>query len=347
MSGWLSKDIIFFDSNTLHENLFSVFFALCLSYLYLFISIYLLCLSLSPTSCSLLRFLRFIYLPFRSKHILPFSLKPKNTFTNKSGETDLKAWVFSPPNHQASDSRPAIVFFFGGGWRQGNPAQFAPYCEYLAARGMVAITVDYRVANRHGVKAIDCVADAQSAIRWMRENAEKLGVDPEKIVASGGSAGGHLAAATATLTDQTQGENKQVSSRPNALALFNPAVVLAPIEGKFSLPAERLKALAERLGTQPQAISPYHHVSDQVGPTIIFHGTQDKTVPFESVELFQASMKAQGNRCELVGYKDEGHGFFNYGRAENGAFIDTLNKLDAFLVSLDYLSAPPISTVHR
>ena len=73
--------------------------------------------------------------------------------TYKSVEgTDLKIWIFEPEGHKASDSRPAIVFFFGGGWRSGTPAQFRHQAKHLAARGMVAMAADYRVLNRQGVK---------------------------------------------------------------------------------------------------------------------------------------------------------------------------------------------------
>src|SRR5688572_13478925 len=98
---------------------------------------------------------------------------------------ELNLYVFKPKLNEG-DRRPAIVFFFGGGWSGGSPEQFAPHCRYLASRGMVAIAADYRVAKRHSVKAVDCVRDAKSAIRWVRQHAKELGVDPDRIVAAGG-----------------------------------------------------------------------------------------------------------------------------------------------------------------
>ena len=122
--------------------------------------------------------------------------------TYKSVEgTDLKMWIFEPEGHKASDSSPAIVFFFGGGWRNGTPGQFHQQAMHLAARGMVAMAADYRVLNRQGVKVHKCVQDAKSAIRWVRTNAKRLGIDPNRLAAGGGSAGGHLAASTASLPD--------------------------------------------------------------------------------------------------------------------------------------------------
>src|SRR6185436_11894787 len=143
-----------------------------------------------------------------------FSYPPEfsgaQTVTYKTvGETKLALYVFNPEGHKASDTRPAIVFFFGGGWTSGSPAQFEQQCRYLASRGMVAMTADYRVASRHQVKAAQCVADAKSAIRYVRAHAKELGVDPKRIAAGGGSAGGHIAGCTGTLPGLDEpGEDK-------------------------------------------------------------------------------------------------------------------------------------------
>ena len=261
-------------------------------------------------------------------------------------DIELKAWIFDPEDHEPSDQKSAIVFFFGGGWATGTPSQFAKHCEYLSARGMVAMTVDYRVANRHGVNARHCVADAKSAIRWMRLNAKRLGIDPDRIVASGGSAGGHLAASTATLPGHDEiSDYKNVSCVPNALALFNPALVLASVEEEFNLDFRRIENLAKRMGADPESLSPYHNIDEFLPPTIIFHGTADDVVDFKTAELFNQKMKALGNQCKLVSYEGEGHGFFNYLRKGNEPFVSIMQYLDAFLVDLGYLVAPPTSKV--
>lgn len=258
----------------------------------------------------------------------------------------LNLWIFKPENHKLTDNAPAIVFFFGGGWNAGSPSQFVKHCEYLSARGMVAIVADYRVKSRHGVPAKECVSDAKSAIRWVRENASKLGVDGNKIAAGGGSAGGHLAAACATLPKfDDENENKSISSKPNALVLFNPALVIGPIDGREKESNENLAGLEKRMGTKPENISPYHNVVGKLPPTIIFHGTSDTTVPFISVELFTKRMHEFGNKCTLVAYRGEGHGFFNYGKNSNAIFVDVVHKMDEFLVSLGYLKAPPETVV--
>jgi dipeptidyl aminopeptidase/acylaminoacyl peptidase len=90
-------------------------------------------------------------------------------------------------------------------------------------------------------------------------------------------------------------------------------------------------------------MSPYHHIKSGFGPTIIFHGIEDTTVPYKFVDLFSKKMRELGNRCDLIGYVDSKHGFFNYGSESNGAFIDTVQKMDTFLVSIDYIKSPPES----
>ena len=263
------------------------------------------------------------------------------------GDVDLKIYLCNPEGHSAEDTRPAIVFFFGGGWRSGSPQQFLPHCQYLAGRGMVAAIADYRVATRHGVTADECGKDAKSAVRWLRENADRLGIDPDRIGAGGGSAGGHLAAATATLPGHDP-DPDGVSPVPNALVLFNPATVLAPVEGAPE-PAdearERLEALAERLGAPAESMSPYHHLRAGLPPTIILHGTADQTVPHETAHDFCLGLRENKARCDFVSFRGQGHGFFNHGRGEgdekNKMYEATVSQMDGFLYSLEWLDPKP------
>ena len=90
---------------------------------------------------------------------------------------------------------------------------------------MVAICAEYRIKSKHGTTPFECVDDGKSAVRWIREHADDLGIDPNKIVAAGGSAGGHVAACTAVINGyETNSENMDISSKPNALVLFNPVI---------------------------------------------------------------------------------------------------------------------------
>ncbi len=258
-----------------------------------------------------------------------------------AGQTNLQLYIFNPKDHTATNRRPAVVFFFGGGWISGSPQQFEKQCQYFASRGMVAISADYRVASRQGAKPVQCVADAKSAIRWVRKNASRLGIDPNRVAAGGGSAGGHLAGCIAVVPGLDEpGEDPSISAVPNAVVLFNPALVLAPLDGNdFGRLAA--KVTAERMGIEPEALSPAHHVRAGAPPMIMFHGQADKVVPYATTEAFAGKMRAAGNRCELFGFEGQPHGFFNYRRGGNPFFVQTLKQADQFLASLGYLRGPP------
>lgn len=227
------------------------------------------------------------------------------------GETELKLHVFNPEGHTSSDQRPGIVFFFGGGWLGGTPRQFYQQSRDLAALGFVAIAAEYRVAKRHGATPFDCVEDGKSAIRWVRAHATTLGIDPARIVAAGGSAGGHVAACTALIEGyEGPGEDLSISSWPNALILYNP--VLDTTEIGFGVNIVGVDRKTE--------ISPCHHVKPGLPPTLVIHGTADATVPFENAERFTRLMQAAGNHCELIAAEGQEHGFLNgsYFRPKNG-----------------------------
>ncbi len=263
----------------------------------------------------------------------------KTTTNSKNEKVELNLYIFYPDGHQATDQRPAIVFFFGGGWKGGKPTQFTKQCQYLASRGMVAMTADYRVSSRHGTKVKHCVSDAKSAVRWIRENASKLGINPNQIASGGGSAGGHIAACTGTLKQYDEPtENKNISSVPNAMVLFNPALVLAPLGDEAQRSKEKMSGMRDRAGVDPETISPVHHVSSGVPPTIVMHGKTDTTVPYATAVAFEQAMKTAGNRCHLIGYEKQGHGFFNSGRKQ-GKYDDTVKEMDKFLVSVGFLKA--------
>ena len=193
---------------------------------------------------------------------------------------------------------------------------------------MVAISAEYRIKSKHGTTPFECVADGKSAIRYVRTHAEELGIDPRKIVASGGSAGGHVAACTGVIEGfDEDGEDTSVSSKPNVMVLFNP--VIDTTERGYG---------ANKLKGQEKTLSPAHHVVKGIVPTIIFHGTADTTVPFENVERFCRKMNEADNECRLVPYEGMKHGFFNYTKEkDHKSFNDTVRRTEEFLRKLGYL----------
>lgn len=246
---------------------------------------------------------------------------------------ELKLHCFEPQGHQLSDQAPAIVFFFGGGWSGGDPKQFYEQARGLAELGMVAMSAEYRVKSRNKTTPFECVKDGKSAIRWVRQNAEQLGIDPNRIVASGGSAGGHIAACTGMIQGlEEAGEDLSISSAPNAMILFNP--VLDTTAKGYGL---------SKVGKARQTeISPCHHVRQGMVPTLLFHGTADTTVPFENANRFAKLMNEAGNCCQLEAFNGKGHGFFNgiFFRPKTKDLSDyrrTKSEVKAFLTLHGYL----------
>jgi dienelactone hydrolase len=216
------------------------------------------------------------------------------------------------------------VFFFGGGWEGGTIKAFEPQAKYLASRGMVAARADYRVKSRHGVTPKECVEDARSAVRWFRQNAGKLGVDPDKLVASGGSAGGHIAACT-TLMPASELKEEQVSCKANALILFNPVLRFGP---------QLLKKIDndEAVG---KAISPILYLTKDSPPTLLFFGTDDFL--FKQGQEFIQRSKELGHRAEMFTAEKQPHAFFHQSPWKE----KTLQRADEFLASLGYLEGKP------
>lgn len=215
---------------------------------------------------------------------------------------------------------PAIVFYFGGGWVSGNPGHFELQAEYLASRGMIAICPDYRTKSKHGTTPFESVKDAISAMRYLKIHGSEMGIDTSRIVASGGSAGGHLAACTALIDGvEEETDNKNISPEPFALVLFNPVVDT----GKKGYGQEKMNG-------REFDISPVHHITENVPPTLILHGKADDVVPFSNVKRFQEVMKQEENMCILKGYNKQGHGFFNYNRNPR-YFRRTLQRTEIFL----------------
>ncbi|MFW5856690.1 MAG: alpha/beta hydrolase [Planctomycetota bacterium] len=258
---------------------------------------------------------------------MPDAFAPDESIVYKTAsDAELPIHLFRPA--AANGPTPAIVFFFGGGWAQGSPAQFFPQCRRLAERGMLAASAEYRVRTRHNVTPFECAADAKSAVRWMRAHAGELGIDPQRLAAGGGSAGGHLAAVAGLVADLDEpDEDAGVSSRPDALVLFNPVLDNGP-DGFGH------EAVKERW----QEISPLHNVGAGAPPAIVFLGDADKIIPVATAEAFRDRMEAAGARCDLCIYPEQGHGFFNHRPEGNPHYELTMTEAERFLASLGYIA---------
>jgi acetyl esterase len=259
-------------------------------------------------------------------------IKPQPQYVYKTvGKRILMLDVDVPTHWKPTDKRPAIVFFFGGGWTKGTPSQFRPQAEYFAKRGLVCCRADYRVRAKDGVLPDKCVEDAISAIRWVRGHAVQLGIDPDRIVAAGGSAGGHLAACT-FFAEGINGpdDDLSISPKPNAMVLYNPALDLVALSGGAGSRFVRgmdYSALEQ--------LSPLRHVDNRMPPTLLIDGTKDWLNP----QIREFVRKCKSLDVPVATYFAEGqpHGFFN--RAP--WLQKTTAEADQFLCRLGYLSEEP------
>lgn len=241
---------------------------------------------------------------------------------------ELKLLVDKPEGWTAADRRPAMVFFFGGGWVGGTPEQFRRQSAYLATRGMVGVRVEYRVIPKgDSGPPVVCCADAKSAMRYVRSHAAELGIDPGRIAGAGGSAGGHLAAFTALVPGlDDPGDDLKISCVPDALVLFNPVFNNGPGEWGIA-----------RVGARYKEFSPAHHVKKGAPSTIVFLGDKDDLIPVKVLEDFRKEMEQAGARCETHVYPGMAHGFFN----NNPSLGLTMKKTDTFLASLGWIKGEP------
>ena len=251
----------------------------------------------------------------------------------KAGDRELHLSIEKPSAWKPADQRPAIVFFFGGGWVGGKPTQFQDQSEYLATRGMVGIRVEYRVipAGDKGPPVV-CCNDAKSAMRWVRAHAAELGVDPQRIAAAGGSAGGHLAAFSSMVDGvDDPADDLKISPKANALVLFNPVFDNGPDGGWGTA----------RVGARYKEFSPAHNITSAAPPTVVFLGGKDDLISVAVLERFKNNMTKAGVRCDTHVYAGQLHGFFNQDPYKTTTLIET----DKFLASLGWLTGAPTLTI--
>ncbi len=245
----------------------------------------------------------------------------------KRGDRELEIHLHFPEGWKATDKRPGMIFFFGGGWKDGSPNKFIPQAQYFASRGMVTARADYRVKSRDGVTPDQCAEDARSAVRWMKQNAAELGIDPDKMVSSGGSAGGHLAACT-MIEDSVDApdDDLSISPIPAAAVLFNPVM---------SFDVDQLKA---RLGDKEHLwmkISPADNITPQTPPSIDMFGTQDNLL--QLANLYHERAEEKDVRADSYLAEGQKHGFFN-----TSPWLEkTMIVADEFLISLGLLTGSP------
>lgn len=236
------------------------------------------------------------------------------------GNIELEAHIFYPKDHDKANNSPVYAFFHGGGWAVGIPEWGYKNCKRYQEKGMVAISFEYRIIDIHGSNIINCIEDVNSAILWIRQNAKTLGFDPNKVVAAGFSAGGHLATSLVTLDDFTLNENGY-NSKPNAF-----------IAHSASYNTTKSGFFRRQSNGNAKSISTHHNVKKGLPPSILFHGTDDHLAPINEFTEFRDKMQSLGNDFEYKIFENVGH-FFNEPKASN----EVRELTDKFLQKLGYI----------
>lgn len=239
------------------------------------------------------------------------------------GERQLTLHFFEPlvPREVA---RPCMLLIHSGGWVKGKPETYYRIARTMREMGFLVACVEYRLAHPPSTVA-DSVADAKDALEYLRTNANELKLDTTRIVACGGSAGAHLAAGLTLFADPETGSLPGKERYPAALVMFNPVIDTSP-EGYGT----------GKIGQGWRELSPLHQVRAGLPPTVIFHGTADKTTPFAGAFAFHSTMLKLGNRCDLHSYGGGDHGYYQ----QEPVYTQVMGVVRSFCTELGILPSP-------
>lgn len=252
------------------------------------------------------------------------------------GERNLKLDVFQN-NTQIDSLRTAIIIVHGGGWRSGDKSQHFPLAQKLASLGYVCFTPEYRLSTEALFPA--AVHDLKSAIRWVRSNAKKYRIDPEKIVISGFSAGGELAAFLGTTSNMPLFEGnsckKNSSSHVNAIIDMDGTLSFVHSESGEGDDSKSISAATHWFGYSKeenpllwQAASPLSYVNQKTPPTLFINSSVDRM--HAGREDYTNSLKTYGIYFEIISFETAPHSFVLY----YPWFNPTINGIDNFLTTI-------------
>jgi len=226
-------------------------------------------------------------------------------FTPPDWPQALFADVYIPDGERAA--WPGVLVVHGGGWEGRGRDDMTGISRRLADRGFVAVNIDYRFAPEFRFPAQ--VHDVQVALAWMRDEAERLRIDPDRIAGLGYSSGAHLVALAGLVAGTDSPLNEEYG--PEDQGLF--AVVAGGIPSDFSLFNDG-RLIRQLIGAPRaeapeayRAASPIEHVHADAPPFFLFHGALDKLVPFEHAEVLHEALLAHGVHSELYRMRLRGH----------------------------------------
>jgi acetyl esterase len=220
------------------------------------------------------------------------------TYKHAAG-TNLNLLILKPKSN--GQLHPGLLFFHGGGWNNGTAEKSIGFLKHFCDAGFVCASVDYRCRDTHGgTTPMDATRDARSALRAFAAHAKELGMDSQKLIVGGGSAGGHLACMTALGDGLGEPDEEKTPAPPvAALLLWNPVVDTT----------DKGYGGTKRFGDLTEKYSPVHLLRSNSPPVIVEHGDADQTVPYENAQRFIATAKKLGIKCKLVTFPGQKHSF--------------------------------------
>ena len=255
----------------------------------------------------------------------------KQSFIYKEVDTkDLKLDAFFPT--QSLNKSPCLIFIHGGGWKGGTTKTSLKWCRYLSELGFVTFSVDYRLSNENkSIKPSTCLEDVKSAVRWVRSNAERFNIDTTRIAYAGTSAGGHLAAACATIEGfNSTADDLSITCKPSLLLLHAPVIDNGPRGYGY----DRVKEFWEDF-------SPVHNLHNQLPPTCMLLGDKDPLIPFESAIKVAEAVKNSGSDIEFYVFEGKGHGLFSQVESElTEPIMNIYYHWHSFLYKQGYVNKP-------
>lgn len=236
---------------------------------------------------------------------------------------DSKKWTVdvAVPDTEVTDQTPrraAIVFIHGGGWRSGDKGsgQWRSLPLQYAEQGYVCLSVNYRLLDEAPLPA--CIEDCRNAVRWLRANADKYHIDPDRIGAYGNSAGAHLVSLLGLADDDAglngDGPHQEFSGRVNAVVCSAPPTNFLNWTGRDEADSRRLLRLFGDI-EESQALelarrcSPVTYAGNDV-PFLVVHGTADRTVPVYQGDSFVDALKKADADVTYIRVEGAGHGVF-------------------------------------
>ena len=238
--------------------------------------------------------------------------------------------VFTPPVDEAN--RAAVLLVHGGAWVVGDKSQLRGYGFLLGRAGIVCVASVYRLADEAIWPAQ--IHDVKAAIRWMRANADELGIDPEKIVVCGASSGAHLALIAAgtpnEVTLEGSGGSEGVSSAVAAAVSFYGPTTLEPGSDVLKESVEKLLGASTDAAVFAQA-SPSTHVNSEFPPTMLMHSNQDELIPVQQSIDFATSLHALNVPAELHIFDNVPHMFDGDKRLGRQAAVMVQSFIERYL----------------